>query len=154
LISLTSHNPDGLKLHSLIHHDPADYVPIGPRFSNAVLQTLLVLLKRQPPPGKKLLILGTSSSKVRTPCLVFPHRTRDPSMLLVLILDYRHKQDVLEAMEFMEVFNAVVSLPNVEVTLLLLLRFAGPSLTSPIPLALPLFRIRSLVPRWRRCWLS
>jgi vesicle-fusing ATPase len=62
-----------------------DYVPIGPRFSNAVLQTLLVLLKRQPPPGKKLLILGTSSSK-----------------------------DVLEAMEFMEVFNAVVSLPNVE----------------------------------------
>jgi vesicle-fusing ATPase len=42
----------------------ADYVPIGPRFSNAVLQTLLVLLKRQPPPGKKLLILGTSSSKV------------------------------------------------------------------------------------------
>merc|ERR1712000_56554 len=62
-----------------------DYVPIGPRFSNAVLQTLLVLLKRQPPPGKKLLILGTSSSK-----------------------------DVLEAMEFMDVFNAVVHLPNVE----------------------------------------
>ncbi len=41
-----------------------DYVAIGPRFSNAVLQTLLVLLKRQPPPGKKLLILATSSSKV------------------------------------------------------------------------------------------
>lgn len=41
-----------------------DYVPIGPRFSNAVLQTLLVLLKRQPPPGKKLLIFATSSSKV------------------------------------------------------------------------------------------
>jgi vesicle-fusing ATPase len=122
------------------HHDPADYVPIGPRFSNAVLQTLLVLLKRQPPPGKKLLILGTSSSKVRTPCLVFPHRTRDPSMLLVLILDYRHKQDVLEAMEFMEVFNAVVSLPNVEVIppllLLLLLRFAGPNLSSPQSLLL------------------
>merc|ERR1712024_150838 len=29
-----------------------DYVPIGPRFSNAVLQTLLVLLKKTPPsPG-------------------------------------------------------------------------------------------------------
>jgi vesicle-fusing ATPase len=62
-----------------------DYVPIGPRFSNAVLQTLLILLKRQPPAGKKLLIIATSSSK-----------------------------DVLEAMELMDAFNAVVHLPNVE----------------------------------------
>ncbi|KAK9813277.1 hypothetical protein WJX72_011798 [[Myrmecia] bisecta] len=38
-----------------------EYVAIGPRFSNAVLQTLLVLLKKQPPPGRKLLILGTTS---------------------------------------------------------------------------------------------
>lgn len=61
-----------------------DYVPIGPRFSNAVLQTLLVLLKRQPPPKRKLLILATSSNR-----------------------------DVLEAMEFMDVFNAAVHVPNV-----------------------------------------
>ena len=27
-----------------------DYVPIGPRFSNLVLQALLVLLKKPPPP--------------------------------------------------------------------------------------------------------
>ena len=27
-----------------------DYVPIGPRFSNLVLQALLVLLKKLPPP--------------------------------------------------------------------------------------------------------
>lgn len=39
-----------------------EYVAIGPRFSNAVLQTLLVLVKRQPPVGKKLLIIGTSST--------------------------------------------------------------------------------------------
>ena len=39
-----------------------DYVPIGPRFSNTVLQTLLVLLKKPPPDeGRKLLILGTTS---------------------------------------------------------------------------------------------
>jgi len=39
-----------------------DYVPIGPRFSNAVLQTLLVLLKKIPPDeGRKLLVLGTTS---------------------------------------------------------------------------------------------
>ncbi|XP_071941895.1 vesicle-fusing ATPase-like [Antedon mediterranea] len=40
-----------------------DYVPIGPRFSNLVLQALLVLLKKQPPKGRKLLIIGTTSRK-------------------------------------------------------------------------------------------
>ena len=38
-----------------------EYVAIGPRFSNLVLQTLLVLLKRQPPPGRKLFVAGTTS---------------------------------------------------------------------------------------------
>ncbi len=38
-----------------------EYVAIGPRFSNAVLQTLLVLLKKQPPPGRKLFVVGTTS---------------------------------------------------------------------------------------------
>ena len=35
-----------------------EYVPIGPRFSNTILQVLLVLLKKQPPPGRRLLVLG------------------------------------------------------------------------------------------------
>merc|ERR1711988_1439084 len=38
------------------------YVPIGPRFSNEILQTLLVLLKKIPPKGRKLLILASASS--------------------------------------------------------------------------------------------
>lgn len=38
-----------------------DWTPIGPRFSNAVLQTLLVLLARRPPKGRRLLIVATSS---------------------------------------------------------------------------------------------
>eukprot|EP00891_Asterochloris_glomerata_P007298 jgi/Astpho2/7298/fgenesh1_pm.00113_%23_29_t len=38
-----------------------EYVSIGPRFSNGILQTLLVLLKKQPPKGRKLLVLGTTS---------------------------------------------------------------------------------------------
>ena len=37
-----------------------EYVAIGPRFSNAVLQTLLVLLKKQPPAGRKLFVVGTT----------------------------------------------------------------------------------------------
>jgi vesicle-fusing ATPase len=40
-----------------------DWVPIGPRFSNTVLQTLLVLLKKQPPKGHKLLLISTTSQK-------------------------------------------------------------------------------------------
>nr|AAF27633.1 Sec18 [Komagataella pastoris] len=39
-----------------------DWVPIGPRFSNPVLQALKVYLKRQPPDGHRLLIISTSSS--------------------------------------------------------------------------------------------
>ena len=37
-----------------------EFVAIGPRFSNAVLQTLLVLIKKQPPPGRKLFVVGTT----------------------------------------------------------------------------------------------
>ncbi len=35
---------------------------IGPRFSNLILQVLLVLVKKQPPAGRKLLVIGTSSN--------------------------------------------------------------------------------------------
>lgn len=38
-----------------------EYVAIGPRFSNTVLQTILVLLKKTPPEGRRLCVLGTSS---------------------------------------------------------------------------------------------
>eukprot|EP00045_Choanoeca_perplexa_P011308 m.119347 g.119347 ORF g.119347 m.119347 type:complete len:755 (+) comp15586_c0_seq1:125-2389(+) len=40
-----------------------DYVPMGSRFSNVVLQALLVLLKKRPPKGHKLLIIGTTSNQ-------------------------------------------------------------------------------------------
>ncbi|KAF8897858.1 P-loop containing nucleoside triphosphate hydrolase protein [Infundibulicybe gibba] len=38
-----------------------DWTPMGARFSNSVLQTLLVLLGRRPPKGRRLLIIATSS---------------------------------------------------------------------------------------------
>jgi vesicle-fusing ATPase len=39
-----------------------DFTPVGMRFSNAVLQTLIVLLRRQPPTeGRRLLIFATTS---------------------------------------------------------------------------------------------
>lgn len=39
----------------------SEWVPIGPNFSNAVLQALLVLLARRPPKGRRLLIIATTS---------------------------------------------------------------------------------------------
>ncbi|KAK8950576.1 Vesicle-fusing ATPase [Platanthera guangdongensis] len=38
-----------------------EYFPIGPRFSNLISQTLLVLLKKHPPEGKNMLVIGTTS---------------------------------------------------------------------------------------------
>jgi len=38
-----------------------DYVNVGPRFSNPVLQALSVLVKKKPPKGKRLLVIGTST---------------------------------------------------------------------------------------------
>lgn len=61
-----------------------DYVPIGPRFSNLVLQTLLVLLKKPPPKGRKLLIIGTTS-----------------------------RRDVLQEMEMLDTFSTTVHIPNI-----------------------------------------
>lgn len=61
-----------------------DYVRIGPRFSNAVLQTLLVLLKKEPPAGKRLLILCTTSNK-----------------------------RVLEDMELLDVYHAQLHVPQI-----------------------------------------
>lgn len=61
-----------------------DYVPIGPRFSNLVLQALLVLLKKPPPKGRKLLIIGTTSRK-----------------------------DVLQEMEMLNAFSTSIHIPNI-----------------------------------------
>lgn len=41
-----------------------DFVPIGPRFSNTVLQALMVLLGKRPPGEHRLLILATTSSRM------------------------------------------------------------------------------------------
>ncbi|XP_071101101.1 vesicle-fusing ATPase-like isoform X1 [Haliotis cracherodii] len=64
-----------------------DYVPIGPRFSNLVLQALLVLLKKSPPQGRKLLVIGTTSRK-----------------------------DVLDDMEMLNVFSTVIHVSNISMS--------------------------------------
>jgi len=59
-----------------------EFVSIGPRFSNTVLQLLLVLIKKPPPKGRKLLVIGTTSNA-----------------------------RVLDSMELVQSFNATVTVP-------------------------------------------
>ncbi|RMZ87482.1 hypothetical protein DV736_g5290, partial [Chaetothyriales sp. CBS 134916] len=40
-----------------------EWVPIGPRFSNPILQTLVTLLRKQPPKDRRLLILATTTQR-------------------------------------------------------------------------------------------
>ncbi len=40
-----------------------EWVPIGPRFSNPILQTLVALLRKRPPKGRRLLILITTTER-------------------------------------------------------------------------------------------
>ena len=62
-----------------------EFVHIGPRFSNAVLQALLVLVKKKPPnSNRKLLIIGTTSMK-----------------------------DILSELEVVSCFNTILRVPNV-----------------------------------------
>ena len=40
-----------------------DYVGVGPRFSNSVLQTLRTFLRKPPPPGRQRMIIATTSAR-------------------------------------------------------------------------------------------
>eukprot|EP00173_Palmaria_palmata_P004612 Plantae.Rhodophyta-Palmaria_palmata.ctg6632.p1 GENE.Plantae.Rhodophyta-Palmaria_palmata.ctg6632~~Plantae.Rhodophyta-Palmaria_palmata.ctg6632.p1 ORF type:complete len:387 (+),score=54.21 Plantae.Rhodophyta-Palmaria_palmata.ctg6632:301-1461(+) len=62
-----------------------EYTQIGPRFSNSVLQTLMILVKSVPPKGRRLLILATTS------CV-----------------------DVMRNLGFLSVFSATLTTPALE----------------------------------------
>lgn len=64
--------------------DIVDWVNIGPRFSNAVLQALKVYMRKLPPPGHKLMVLATTC-----------HR------------------EILEQMDILKGFNKELYVPNV-----------------------------------------
>lgn len=58
------------------------YVKVGPRFSNAILQSLLVLIKKPPPADKRLLVIGTTGIR-----------------------------SVLNGLEVLDAFNVVINVP-------------------------------------------
>eukprot|EP00961_Rhodomonas_salina_P086667 1165463-Rhodomonas_salina.1 len=58
--------PSGSRLVSAVSSvvsRQVSYVRIGPRFSNEILQILLVLINKRPPKGHRLLVIGTTSSR-------------------------------------------------------------------------------------------
>ncbi|KAE8445181.1 hypothetical protein EG329_013678 [Mollisiaceae sp. DMI_Dod_QoI] len=61
-----------------------EWVPIGPRFSNPVLQALMVLLTKQPPAPRRLLIIGTTSQR-----------------------------SVLRQLDLQQIFNRELAVPNI-----------------------------------------
>jgi vesicle-fusing ATPase len=71
-----------------------DYAPIGPRFSNFVLQTIKLLFKKLPPKGRKLLLIATTSEKQLlqdlglyqsfSKVIHVPNITRGPEILTVV----------------------------------------------------------------------
>lgn len=40
-----------------------EWTPVGPRFSNPILKTLVALLRKSPPPGRSLLIVATANDR-------------------------------------------------------------------------------------------
>jgi len=62
-----------------------EYSPLGPRYSNTVLQTLLVLFKTHPPKNRRLMVMGTTSN-----------------------------EPLLEALGFIDCCDSVLSVPSVK----------------------------------------
>ncbi|KAH9389822.1 hypothetical protein TYRP_007369 [Tyrophagus putrescentiae] len=96
-----------------------DYGPIGPRYSNLVLQALMVLLKKEPPPGKKLLVLCTSSccSVLRemgllstfTTVLHCPNLSKGPHLINVLQEMAKENAACFEGYEIQQIANSTAN---------------------------------------------
>ncbi|KAF9057846.1 vesicular-fusion protein SEC18 [Panaeolus papilionaceus] len=75
-----------------------DWTPMGARFSNSVLQTLLVLFSRRPPKGRRLLIIATSSLRPILTDLGFAE-TFDSELRVPPISSLRAVEHVLQSVE-------------------------------------------------------
>ncbi|KAI9464300.1 AAA-domain-containing protein [Russula earlei] len=74
-----------------------DWTPVGPRFSNAVLQTLMVLMAKRPPKGRRLFVIATSS--LRPMLTDVGLSSFDAELRVPPITDLKALDQVLEAVE-------------------------------------------------------
>ncbi|MGH0151178.1 UNVERIFIED_CONTAM: hypothetical protein FKN15_035019 [Acipenser sinensis] len=107
-----------------------DYVPIGPRFSNLVLQALLVLLKKAPPHSTLKLHRGSAHGFPTNITFTFrflfvfdllsvpavpssrPELPYFPGRKL-LIIGTTSRKDVLQEMEMLDAFSTTIHIPNI-----------------------------------------
>lgn len=77
-----------------------EFVPIGPRFSNTLLQTIQVLVKKQPPAGHRLLVMATGTNETFL---------RECDLLdcfnVQVEIPWLSKQEILQTLAKREVFN-------------------------------------------------
>lgn len=84
------------KIETLIN-----YVPIGPRFSNDILQMLIVNLNKKPPNGRRLLIVGTTSQySILKHMNLVENFTK--TVELKKITDIKELHTVMEKLQFMD----------------------------------------------------
>ncbi|KAF8267436.1 AAA-domain-containing protein [Lactarius quietus] len=74
-----------------------DWTPVGPRFSNAVLQALMVLMAKRPPKDRRLLVIATSS--LRPMLTDVGLASFDAELRVPPIADLNALDQVLEAVE-------------------------------------------------------
>jgi len=85
-----------------------DFVPIGMRFSNAVLQALLVLLRKKPPKGHKLLVIGTTSNQ----------SVLDQMGLVDCFSKVMHVDTLTDGKQIMEVIREVAAFSEADVAII------------------------------------
>ncbi|GMF75987.1 unnamed protein product [Aspergillus oryzae] len=89
-----------------------DWVPIGPRFSNTVLQTLMVFLRKQPTKERRLLVLATTTQRAVLKQLdVYNSFNSDimvPNVMTCAELEYIMKQsETFNDQEIAQVLGAI-----------------------------------------------
>lgn len=72
-----------------------DWVPIGPRFSNTILQTLMVFLRKQPTKGRRLLILATTTERAVLKQLDI-YNSFNSDIMVPNVMDYDELRYIME----------------------------------------------------------
>ncbi|EAL92332.1 vesicular fusion ATPase, putative [Aspergillus fumigatus A1163] len=92
-----------------------DWVPIGPRFSNTILQTLMVFLRKQPTKGRRLLILATTTERAVLKQLDI-YNSFNSDIMVPNVMTYdelRHLMEQSEAFDASEIDQALAGVGGI-----------------------------------------
>lgn len=92
-----------------------DWVPIGPRFSNTILQTLMVFLRKQPTKRRRLLILATTTERAVLKQLDI-YNSFNSDIMVPNVMTYdelRHLMEQSEAFDASEIDQALAGVGGI-----------------------------------------